>query len=85
MPWIKRMRNPHAALAAALLMLVALPLAGQLPAGYAGSDACQACHEECQACHEEIYNAFAKSPHDGLETEKHRGYGGGFRFAARDS
>jgi len=70
MPWIKRTRNTHAALAAALLMMVAaLPLAGQLPAGYAGSEACGTCHEE-------ISNAFAKSPHHEVETEQKRGWQG---------
>jgi DmsE family decaheme c-type cytochrome len=70
MPWLKRTRNTSATLAAALLILLAaLPLAGQLPAGYVGSEACQACHED-------IFNAIAKSPHHTIDTEKWRGWQG---------
>jgi DmsE family decaheme c-type cytochrome len=38
-----------------------------LPAGYAGSEACQVCHED-------IYKAFQKSPHELVETDKKRGW-----------
>ena len=38
-----------------------------LPAGYAGSEACQVCHED-------IYKAFQKSPHGLVETDKKRGW-----------
>jgi DmsE family decaheme c-type cytochrome len=37
--------------------------------GYVGS-------EVCQACHEDIYDAFQKSPHHAVETEKRRGFEG---------
>lgn len=40
-----------------------------LPNGYAGS-------EVCQACHGDIYNAFQKSPHQAVETNKKRGFDG---------
>jgi DmsE family decaheme c-type cytochrome len=47
----------------------ALPVGPALPAGYVGS-------EVCQACHEDLYNAFQKSPHQVVETEKRRGFEG---------
>ena len=55
----------------AVLLLAAFGAAGQpgLPPGYAGS-------EVCQACHEDIYNVFQKSPHHAVETEKRRGFEG---------
>ncbi len=40
-----------------------------LPDGYVGS-------EVCQACHEDIYDAFQKSPHHAVETDKRRGFEG---------
>jgi DmsE family decaheme c-type cytochrome len=39
------------------------------PATYVGS-------QTCQPCHEDIYNAFGKSPHAIVETEKKRGWDG---------
>jgi DmsE family decaheme c-type cytochrome len=39
------------------------------PAEYAGSDTCQACHED-------IFNALAKNPHHLVETDKKRGFEG---------
>src|SRR5581483_3235299 len=39
------------------------------PATYVGS-------QTCQPCHEDIYNAFQKSPHAVVESEKKRGWGG---------
>jgi len=63
------MRNTNAALLGALLTMAALPMAGQLPPGYVGSDACQGCHED-------IYDAFQKTPHHLLSTEKRRGWEG---------
>jgi DmsE family decaheme c-type cytochrome len=43
------------------------PPADNKPAEYVGS-------ETCQACHEDIFNAFKKSPHEVVETDKHRGF-----------
>jgi DmsE family decaheme c-type cytochrome len=40
-----------------------------LPPGYVGSDTCAACHED-------IAKAFAKSPHDQVDTDKKRGWDG---------
>ena len=37
------------------------------PAQYVGSDTCQGCHED-------IFNAFQKSPHHSVETDKKRGF-----------
>ena len=45
------------------------PAAPSAPAEYVGS-------ETCQPCHEELYNAFQKSPHRIVETNKHRGWEG---------
>jgi len=65
-------------LRAVLLVMAALPLAaGQaakeagppLPAGYVGSDTCQACHED-------IFNNVAKSPHHAIDSEKWRKWQG---------
>ena len=70
MPSIRCMRNIDAALVSQLLILAAaLPAAGQqsLPTGYAGSQACAVCHED-------ISNAFAKSPHHLVDTDKRRGW-----------
>ena len=41
--------------------------AGQGTSPYAGSAACQTCHED-------IFNAFMKSPHAGIDKDKHRGF-----------
>ena len=38
-----------------------------LPAGYAGSQACQVCHED-------IFKAFQKNPHQPVDTDKKRGW-----------
>jgi predicted CXXCH cytochrome family protein len=40
-----------------------------LPTGYAGSEACKACHED-------IYNAFTKSPHHAVDVDTKRGWKG---------
>src|SRR5690349_11294952 len=47
----------------------AKPADTEQPATYAGS-------QTCQACHEDIYNAFQKSPHAIVETQKKRGWEG---------
>jgi DmsE family decaheme c-type cytochrome len=53
-----------------VLILAALPAFGQqLPAGYAGA-------ETCQICHEDIYKAIAQSPHHIVDTDKKRGWQG---------
>ncbi len=68
------MRSIDAALV--WLTLAALQALGQtaagqtpLPPGYAGL-------ETCTACHEDIAKAFAKSPHNIVETDKRRGFAG---------
>lgn len=50
-------------------MFLTAPLlpAQEKPAGYAGSDACQLCHEEAS-------KAFQKNPHFKVETDKKRGW-----------
>ncbi len=58
-----------AALLLAAVRATAQPAPPALPAGYAGS-------EICQACHEDIFTAFQKSPHHAVETEKRRGFEG---------
>src|SRR5690349_20636937 len=45
------------------------PEADAKPAERAGS-------QTCQACHEDIYNAFQKTPHQTVEIEKKRGWAG---------
>lgn len=54
-----------------LPLLAALAGSAQTPPapGYAGSEACQACHED-------IYNAFQKSPHETIESGKRWGFKG---------
>jgi DmsE family decaheme c-type cytochrome len=54
-----------------LFALATAAAAGQqvLPAGYAGSDTCQVCHED-------IFNAIGKSPHHLADTEKRFGFQG---------
>ena len=65
------MRSINAALLICVALLTAALLTGQqsLPAGYAGSDTCQICHED-------IYKAIAKSPHHIVNTDKKRGWQG---------
>ena len=63
------MRNIDRVLLGFLFPVAALPLAGQLPPGYAGE-------ETCQACHEDILNAYTKSPHHMIDTEKRQGWQG---------
>jgi DmsE family decaheme c-type cytochrome len=79
------MRNTDAALVWLCLTLAAIPALGQtaaaqpaappaaaqpaFPPGYAGL-------ETCEACHEDIAKAFAKSPHNIVETDKKRGFAG---------
>jgi DmsE family decaheme c-type cytochrome len=41
----------------------------RIPPPYAGS-------EVCQACHDDIYNAFQKNPHHAVESNKRRGFEG---------
>jgi DmsE family decaheme c-type cytochrome len=54
----------------ALLAIAAASAAGQdTPSPRAGSEACQACHED-------ISNAFAKNPHHEVETDTRRGWKG---------
>ena len=52
-----------------LLLLAVSNVAGQQPAGYAGS-------ESCGICHEDISTAFAKSPHHAVDADKKRGWEG---------
>ena len=53
-----------------LLALTAINASGQdPPPARAGSEACQACHED-------IYNGFAKNPHHQVETDSQRGWKG---------
>jgi DmsE family decaheme c-type cytochrome len=65
------MRSINLHLCGAVLFLAALGAAAQpaLPAGYVGS-------EVCQACHGDVYEAYQKSPHHAVETEKRRGFEG---------
>jgi DmsE family decaheme c-type cytochrome len=61
----------HAVLLGVFLVAAAPPRAPAqtLPPGYAGSAACGVCHED-------IAKAFAKSPHDLVDTGKKRGWDG---------
>jgi DmsE family decaheme c-type cytochrome len=53
-----------------LLTVFGAGAAAQAPAPpYAGSEACQTCHED-------IYKAFVKSPHHSVDTDKKRGWEG---------
>jgi DmsE family decaheme c-type cytochrome len=52
-----------------VLALMGMAAGAQPSPPYAGSEACQTCHED-------IYNAFAKSPHHSVETNKKRGWEG---------
>jgi len=54
---------------ALLLVLAVSTVSGQEPPGYAGSQACQVCHED-------IFNAFQKSPHGEVEADQRRGFKG---------
>ena len=47
----------------------AVPAPAPAPPAYVGS-------ETCQPCHEDIYNAFQKSPHKLVDTQKRRGWEG---------
>ncbi len=70
-------RRVAAALGAAAVLLVTAgaqekpaapaPTADNKPAEFAGSEACQLCHED-------IYKAFQKNPHHAVETDKKRGF-----------
>jgi DmsE family decaheme c-type cytochrome len=51
------------------LLVMTVQLRGQQPPGYAGEEACQACHED-------IYNAFIKSPHHGPDAATLRAWQG---------
>ena len=63
------MRNTEA-LVCALMAITAVSAAGQeSPSPRAGSEACQACHED-------ISNAFAKNPHHVVEADPRRGWKG---------
>jgi DmsE family decaheme c-type cytochrome len=63
-----------------LLLVMAVRAAGQqAPSAYAGS-------EICQACHEDIYKAFAKNQHHLVETDSKPGWKGhGFKGRACES
>src|ERR1051325_4492492 len=66
------MRNSRVAEAMVIVAIATGCAQGQgtvpsLPAGYAGS-------EMCGACHEDIAKAFAKNPHDTVETDSKRGW-----------
>jgi DmsE family decaheme c-type cytochrome len=65
------MRNIELRLYCFILFLAAASPAAPaaLPKGYVGS-------ETCQVCHEDIYNAFQKSPHHGVESNKTHGFEG---------
>ena len=68
-----RAGHPRAlAIAAAMFFFTRLgiaqtPPSGNPPATYAGSEACQMCHED-------IYKAFQKNPHIAVEKDKRRGF-----------
>ncbi|MGD1093032.1 MAG: DmsE family decaheme c-type cytochrome [Bryobacteraceae bacterium] len=64
----------------AIWAAVGYPAAAQtMPAGYAGSEACAVCHED-------ISKAFAKNPHNAVETDKKtRGMGHGWTGRACES
>src|SRR5580658_8539105 len=74
-PSTRCMRSTDAALLCMFVALAALPLFGQsvaapaLPPGYAGMDTCAGCHAD-------IAKAFAKSPHNLVETDKRHGFAG---------
>src|ERR1700678_2658214 len=72
--------NAHWRLLPILLLLAEVTLSGQVtptptpppappPSPFAGSEACSPCHED-------IFNAFQKSPHAQVDTDKHRGFPG---------
>ncbi len=74
-PGTRRSRAGHpGALAIAAVLFLATAAAGAQsqpadakPATYAGSEACQLCHED-------IFKAFQKNPHVVVETDKRRGF-----------
>lgn len=51
----------------AFLLTAPLFAAQDKPAGYAGSDTCQPCHED-------VFKAFQKNPHHSVESDKKRGW-----------
>jgi DmsE family decaheme c-type cytochrome len=68
------MRNTKAARTIAIVVIAAGRAAGQgaaaaLPAGYAGTDTCEACHEP-------LAKVFAKTPHRAIDSDKKRGWAG---------
>lgn len=72
------MRNIRFAPGGLLLVFGAISGFGQpaAPSPYAGSEACGVCHED-------IYKAFAKNPHDVVETDAKSGWKGhGFKGQA---
>jgi DmsE family decaheme c-type cytochrome len=65
-----RLRGPVLAFGMVAALFGAASLFGaqdKQPAGYAGSDTCQGCHDE-------ISKAFQKNPHQFVETDKKRGF-----------
>src|SRR5689334_17267870 len=63
---------PALAVAAAMILSAGFtaaqaPATNNKPATYAGSEACQMCHED-------IYKAFQKNPHVAVEKDKKRGW-----------
>ena len=69
LPSIRCMPSIDVRLSRLLLLLAVSNVAGQQPAGYAGS-------ESCGICHEDISTAFAKSPHHAVDADKKRGWEG---------
>src|SRR5215472_9516931 len=63
--------HPRALAIAAAMIFSALTAAAQTsstqPSAYAGSEACQMCHED-------IYKAFQKNPHIAVEKDKRHGF-----------
>ena len=53
----------------AALLSVSLLSAQNKPAGYAGSDTCQPCHDD-------VFKAFQRNPHHAVETDHKRGWEG---------
>lgn len=63
--------------AVALFLMLASGAGAQAPAAPATSNAATYVGSQaCQPCHEDIYNAFQKSPHELVETQKRRGWEG---------
>jgi DmsE family decaheme c-type cytochrome len=81
MPLIRCMRNIRPAPVYVLLAIVAVSVLGQQapPSPYAGSEACQTCHED-------IYDAFLNNPHHLVEIDAKAGWKGhGFKGEACES